>query len=92
MSYVAYQQVDPNSDHQLKPGRELGNDLRDERGNGVSIIGFMKLCLVQPIYQNDVVILWNFPLCKHKTNREVRLILAATKTSTGENSERSFEL
>ncbi len=55
-----------DSDHQFKPGRETLDDFAQEGNNGFSVIWFMKLRLIQPINQDDEVLLTrDLPLCEH---------------------------
>lgn len=61
--------TDPDRDHQLEPGGELGDDLREEGGDGVAVVRFVELGLVQTVHQDDVILLSDLPLCT--VNRRV---------------------
>lgn len=59
-------QCGSDSDHQFKPGRETLDGFAQEGNNGFSIIRFMELRLIQPVNQDDEVLLTrDLPLCKH---------------------------
>lgn len=44
----------PDSDHQLKPERKLGDYFSDEGCNGVTIVWFMKFCFIETVNQNYI--------------------------------------
>lgn len=57
-----------DGDHQFEPRRETLNGFAEEGNNSFSIIRFMELCLIQPVNQDDEILLTgNFPLCKYCT-------------------------
>lgn len=60
---ISHHVTDPDSDHQLEPGGEPGDDLGEEGGNGVAVVRFVELGLVQAIHQDDVILLSDLPLC-----------------------------
>jgi hypothetical protein len=68
---AAYLQADPNSDHHLQPGGELGHDLSDEGGDGVPVVGLVELRLVEAVDEDDEVLLGaDLPLWGENTRTE----------------------
>lgn len=59
---VPHQEIDPHGHDELQPGGELADDLGDEGGDGVAVVGLVELRLVQPVDQDDEVVLRNLPL------------------------------
>lgn len=53
---LTHHQAGPDRDHQLQPGRKLGDNLGDEGGDGVSVVWFVELSLIKTINQDDVVL------------------------------------
>jgi len=54
-----YLQRGPDSHHQFEPDWKLVDGLTEERHNGVSIIWFVELSLIQTINENDEVFIWS---------------------------------
>lgn len=59
---MSHQKACSHGDDQFEPVGELGDDLGDKGGDSVSIVWFVKLCLIQPVNQDDAIFLWNLPL------------------------------
>lgn len=70
-----YHLVDPDSHNQFKPYRKFRDDFGDEGCNGISIVWFVELCLIQTVHYYDVIFFWNLTLCTTQQKRHGKTYL-----------------